>query len=211
MSNFRDWTLQHLNKRFGLKQLATHQALTSWLETEAVIDDVERNILARLSKKLILSIDSYNEQELIIKCIGGIISVVGLDGDNYSAFAERLLEATVDGEVLTGKPDLMLAAGTSEPEAPYFCLHEYKKSLENSGEPSGQCLAAMLAAQAKNPTEQVIYGCYVLGRQWLFMVLVGKQYAISNAYLVTRDDIFDIARILRALKYKVAAILNPVS
>ena len=199
MSNFRDWTLQHLNKRFGLKQLATHQALTSWLETEAVIDDVERNILARLSK------------ELIIKCIGGIISVVGLDGDNYSAFAERLLEATVDGEVLTGKPDLMLAAGTSEPEAPYFCLHEYKKSLENSGEPSGQCLAAMLAAQAKNPTEQVIYGCYVLGRQWLFMVLVGKQYAISNAYLVTRNDIFDIARILRALKYKVEAILNPVS
>jgi len=32
------------------------------------------------------------------------------------------------------------------------------------------------------------------------MTLQGKEYCISNGYMATRDDIFDIFRILKTLK-----------
>ncbi|MCP4348875.1 MAG: hypothetical protein GY795_25630, partial [Desulfobacterales bacterium] len=45
-----------------------------------------------------------------------------------------------------------------------------------------------------------IYGAYVIGREWCFIILQEKNYAISEPYIATKDDIFDIFRILRVLK-----------
>jgi len=47
---------------------------------------------------------------------------------------------------------------------------------------------------------EVIYGCYVVGRLWYFMVLKGKEYAISKDYSTTDEEIFDILKILKALR-----------
>ncbi|HNL07041.1 MAG: hypothetical protein JNM36_12895 [Chitinophagales bacterium] len=212
MSNFREYTLQKLRAEFGLSLVPSLASLDEWLSTQVMITAAEREVLNSLSQKLMNRIYAYNEQELILKCIGTIIGIVDLDGNNYRAFAERQLTATIDGKELSGKPDLMIATGTEEPETPYFCFHEYKKTIDIDRHPAGQCLAAMLAAQHLNNATQVIYGSFVIGREWCFMTLEGNQYAISNAYLVTRDDIFDIARILRALRLKIDAIVNaPIS
>jgi hypothetical protein len=40
----------------------------------------------------------------------------------------------------------------------------------------------------------------VIGNAWWFMVLEGKSYAISQDYSAITDEIFDICRILKALK-----------
>lgn len=45
-----------------------------------------------------------------------------------------------------------------------------------------------------------IYGCYVVGRSWFFMVLEGKEYAISEMYVATKSEIFDIVKLLKGLK-----------
>jgi hypothetical protein len=37
-----------------------------------------------------------------------------------------------------------------------------------------------------------LYGCYVVGRNWFFLVLNGKEYDVSLAYDATQDDLFDI-------------------
>jgi len=57
-----------------------------------------------------------------------------------------------------------------------------------------------LVAQELNKNQHPIYGCYILGRDWFFMVLQGRQYAISEVYAATKEDIFDIFRILKGLK-----------
>jgi len=58
----------------------------------------------------------------------------------------------------------------------------------------------MLVGQALNDNRQPIYGAYVIGSDWRFMVLKDKQYIISRNYSALTDEIFDILRILKALK-----------
>lgn len=46
-----------------------------------------------------------------------------------------------------------------------------------------------------------IYGCYVVGRFWYFVVIEGQEYAISDAYTATRvGDLLVIVKLLKGLK-----------
>ncbi|OQY43650.1 MAG: hypothetical protein B6242_14295 [Anaerolineaceae bacterium 4572_78] len=110
---------------------------------------------------------------------------------------KQVLEHKIE---LSGNPDGMIASGFRSPKQPYFCFNEYKKTLEQKGDPAGQCLAPMLIAQEMNNHKHKIYGCYVVGAAWYFMILQGKEYTISTFYNATDDDIFEIFRILKILK-----------
>ena len=114
----------------------------------------------------------------------------------------------LNGYTFNGEPDFAVATGIEVPETPYFFLQEYKKSMEQKGDPAGQCLAAMLVAQEMNEHRTAIYGCHVIGADWYFMLLQGKEYIITPAYVATRDDIFDIFRILKALKQIIIGMLE---
>ena len=39
-----------------------------------------------------------------------------------------------------------------------------------------------------------------VGRNWFFVVLEGREYAVSDAFVATQEDIFQIAGILQAVK-----------
>ena len=90
------------------------------------------------------------------------------------------------------------------PKVPYFAFQEYKKknpdSYRDKGDPKAQALAAMLVGQSQNQENLPIYGCYVIGQDWEFMVLKGKKFAQSVDYSAITDSIFDIYRILKVLK-----------
>ena len=45
-----------------------------------------------------------------------------------------------------------------------------------------------------------MYGCYVIGRNWFFLVLNGTEYAVSDAFVATQTDIYQIIAILRQVK-----------
>jgi hypothetical protein len=84
---------------------------------------------------------------------------------------------------------------------PYFFIHEYKQeSKRGSTDPKGQLLSEMLVAQVRNEGKMPVYGCYVLGRSWFFVILNGKEYAVSNAYNASDDDIYTVIAILRKVK-----------
>ncbi|GAB4192611.1 MAG: hypothetical protein OHK0057_21610 [Thermoflexibacter sp.] len=61
----------------------------------------------------------------------------------------------------------------------------------------------MLIAQVKNENDMPVYGCYVMDRFCFFVVLYGNEYAVSDAYTATQDDIFQIVSILRAIKVNI--------
>jgi hypothetical protein len=207
MSKFTDWNLQRLNKRFGLRQDKDSALLKEWMEGEAEMSDFEQKYLEKLRQNLNFRIDYFNEQELIMKAISPMVTLVNFDTDYFSAFSERRFTGVIDGEEMTGDPDLIIAEGSQEPEAMYFCLHEYKKSIDSSGDSVGQCMAAMMVAQHLNNSDlryadQPIYGCSVLGDKWRFIVLKDKDYAISEVFIETQNEIFEIFRILKILKQK---------
>ena len=197
---FKECTLLKLEKMFYLQQVRTHLVLQDWLSATADISDRERYNLLDLRELLIDNVDDWNEQELSLHFIGPIFTYVNFSTKHFNAFAERTLTGTVEGIKMSGKPDGMIASGKREPEIPYFCFQEYKKEKDADGDPAAQALAAMLVAQTLNEGKYPVYGCYVRGRNWFFMVLQGKNFCISQNYSSTKDELFDIFRILKVLK-----------
>jgi hypothetical protein len=95
---------------------------------------------------------------------------------------ERDLAVKIDDYELSGRVYGLIATGFRNPKKPYFCLNECKKGTDPNGDPKGQALIAMLAVRQLNQNDSPVYGCYVIGRDWYFMVIENKRYSISRDY-----------------------------
>jgi len=131
IKSFRDWTRQEIADKFGLDVKSTCLKLDNWLKVSGNIPTGIETELKRLQSKLKENVDIWNEQELIIKFIALLIDKIDYDSADYKSFANRKLKGVIDGELISGEVDLMVASGKFEPKEPYFCLHEYKKEKNN--------------------------------------------------------------------------------
>jgi hypothetical protein len=218
MSNFKDWNRDKLRARFGLKRNYHLPAMEAWSSSTEEISNLEQQILSLWQQSIQKYVDFWNEEEVKLKFIGNLISLTNYDTENLSAFADRYLEGEVDGEVICGKPDFMVAQGKQDVGSPFFFIHEYKKEApyppqgEIIEDPAAQLLAAMLVAYEHNLNisalnQKPIYGAYVIGRLWYFVVLQGREYAMSLAYDATKaDDLLEIFRMLKANRQQIREI-----
>ncbi|MCB1194061.1 MAG: hypothetical protein H7A23_11975 [Leptospiraceae bacterium] len=197
---FREWTLTTLDDTFGLRQIWECDLLQQWENNEAQITDHERNGLLLLQKSLIRGGRAWNEVELENKFISPLIMIADIDDEQIGYFLERPLSAVIGDYELSGIVDGMIATGFREPKKPYFCLHEYKRSIENQGTPDAQVLAAMLVAREQNQNKLPIYGLFVVGLVWNFIVLTGNDYCISRSYHADNEEVFSIFKIIKSLK-----------
>jgi hypothetical protein len=199
--SFRDCTLTFIDKIFKMRQLTEVPPMKDWLNTPNEISEFERQNLLYYQKNLVFNVHNWNENELNEHFIGPVFTLVNFSSYDFNHFSQREVSGQVDNYFLSGKPDSMVASGRREPEQPYFAFQEYKKELDPNGDPAGQALAAMLVGQAMEETPKVMYGCYVVGSIWKFIVLdTDKKYSLSSDYSALNDDIFDIFRILKNLK-----------
>ncbi len=206
--NFSECSLELLDDMFALDEIFESSALDAWLNQSMEISGFEKKTLEGLRKQLNINVKHWNEFELSYHFIAPIFATIDFSSSKqYSLFVERAFGGMVGDVEMRGKPDGMIASGFRKPKQPFFCFHEYKKSFEQKGDPAGQCLAAMLVAQEMNEHQHAIYGCYVVGADWYFMLLQGREYVMSTAYVATRDDIFDIFRILKVLKQIIIGML----
>jgi hypothetical protein len=203
--SFRDCTLRFLEKTFGLEEVKTLPSLDHWLRLPAEVSAFERQQLIYLREILVFNVHDWNEHELDRHFIGPLFTFVNFSSKKFNHFAQRDLEGMVEGWRLFGKPDGIIASGRREPEKPFFAFQEYKRLLDPDGDPAAQALAAMLVGQYLDEHPRPLYGCYVVGYDWRFMTLEGKQYAISHDYSALTDDIFTIFRVLKALKGMISA------
>ena len=199
-SNFRDWTLDKIDEAFNTKQVWQMNALDELLTFEYTPNEMEAWFLKELQSVYGLGGDNWNEVELENKFISPLIVLAKLNDERFSYFLERDLQVIIGDYDLSGKVDGMIASGYRNPKKPFFCLKEYKRQTDPNGDPVGQAMIAMLAAQTLNNNNNPIYGCYVIGRSWNFMALMGKEYAISNVYTCTTNELLDIFRILKGLR-----------
>ncbi len=199
---FSDWNKEELEATFGLTRCRSLTGLDEWLRLAAtqVSDEAEQVLLSRLQDVLIDQADAWNEVELTEYFIGPILALVNFHAADLNIFSERPLKGVVGDYELSGEPDAMIAKGRYSPQIPYCCFHEYKRAYEPKGDPAAQALAAMLVARELNPRKHAIYGMYVVAEKWHFMILDDRDYVISKGFLADDEEIFDIFKILKALK-----------
>jgi hypothetical protein len=207
-SNFRDWTLEKVERELKLVQVERLDALDELLSYDYSINQFEEYSLKVLQKNYVLhGGDDWNEIELENKMISPIFVASEIDNKQFSYFLERELSFSFDDYEISGKVDGMIATGFRSPQKPYFCMNEYKRGTDPYGDPRGQALVAMLVAQKINNNQKPIYGSYIIGRNWYFMVLEENKYAISKDFSCVDDEMFDIFRILKSLRVQIEKII----
>ncbi len=207
--SFKDWNFEEVEDTFELQKVENLPTLEKWLSCVYHGDDAEREIIDTLQKKLRREVSILNEEELKMRFIGKLIDLVDFFNGEYRYFLDRKLTIEKDGIKVEGKVDFMVARGKQTPKQPFFFLYEYKKEKGYASDPLGQLLMAMLAAQARNESgNQPIYGIYVIGRFWFFVVLEEKKYAVSLAYDSTREAIFEVVGFLKGVKGYIEAFIS---
>jgi len=203
---FRDCTQSLLYDLFGLQAIRSSPTLDDWLKSEIAVSEKEIMILEEYQERLLLNRNTWNEQELAMSFIGPVLSLVNFtEPYRFNLFSQRRIKtqvASLQGAdiELSGEPDGLIATGYFDPKVPMFAFTEYKRQLEPDGDPIGQTLAAMLVGQTLDPTEKPLYGAYVVGHDWYFLVLEGKRYTISQDFSAITESIIDIFRILKGLR-----------
>jgi hypothetical protein len=205
-SNFRDWTLDKIDDAFGLRQVYEMDTLAQLITPSYELNDFEKQYINTLQEHFKYGGDDWNEVELENKFISPMIVLAFKPNDRYAYFLERDLAVKIDDYELSGRVDGLIATGFRNPKKPYFCLNEYKKGTDPNGDPKGQALIAMLAVQQLNQNDSPIYGCYVIGRDWYFMVLENKQYSISRDYSCVTQEVFEIFKILKNLNARIEVL-----
>ncbi len=190
---------------FKLKHIKVENMalLSTWIEANEEINDIDLNYLDELRNEALLKIESWNEEELKMNYLSFIVRYAQYSKDeDYNVYFDRPISAEVEGHKINVIVDFMIAQGVLEYiKKPYFCFHEYKRAKKNNDDPIAQVLLAMLAAKENNKNGKPLYGAYIIGRHWYFMVLENKNYSISNAYNCTfKDDLFKIIAILRRFR-----------
>ncbi len=201
--SFKYWTREDLYLKLGLESKPNIAELQQWLVAEETLTREEVVFLDRLVDRSIEFIDVWNEMELMQKFINKVVDLVDFDLVEYRCtyFAERYLSATINDITLYGFADWLVAKGTHLPTYPFFFMHEYKPQGEKQIDGRGQLLALMIATQALNKDNFPIYGCFVHGRMWFFVVLKGLNYEISRSFDATRkEELYQIVKILKNQK-----------
>jgi len=202
---FSDATNKKLSNILKIKKIAYNKKFDEWFNYKYQISESENNFIKRLIEKNQLYLFTYNESKLTIKFIAPILNKIDFDTKNFTDWYNSEIRCKLNGYTLYGKPYLIVATGIEEPEKPFFFLQEYKKSLNPSGNPEYQVIAAMITAMTLN-NAKIIRGSYVIGRIWYFVILEKDEenykYYVSESFDALKiNDLKQIFINLKAIKF----------
>lgn len=212
--SFESWTTEELEDAFGLKRNDKLPTLHIWLQETCEIPLAHRQQMAEMQAQLIPYMEMFNEADIKNYFIIRLIQLVSFWHETYRAFYEYSLSATkkdINGQdvLLKGRAEMLVAKGKQAAKTPFFFFHEYKAQIPKSkNDPRGQVLSSMLAAQVYNENDTPIYGCYVIGESWKFVVLEGNEFAVSETFNAMNEDIYRIYEIMFACKRYIHQKLN---
>ena len=210
MRNFENWETQDLEIEFGLNQVPKMSLLDAWLSTpNCVLSEYELTRMEYLREKLNDNIAFWNEDELKIHFLSLIFLTVEFETANTRSFSKRFFKASFNNSEIGGNIDFLVAKGKQKPISPYFFICNYRqKSKKGIYDPKGQLIAKLFAVQQHSMVNFPLYGCYVVDKHWFFVVLNGKEYAVSNAFNASDVEIYQIIAILREVKTYIQQFMN---
>ena len=217
MKSFEKWTWEEVELTFGVKRVDSMPLLNDWLKAnEPPTTDFEKTTLNRNLERLKIMADNWNEDEIKFFFVSNIVSLVDFFKRGvYSSFTQRtlsvkLIDVNKNEVALRGRVEFLVAARTQNPRQPFFFLHEYKPTYKTTpSDPLGQLLVSMLATQTLNIQERPLYGVYVVGKLWQFVLLDKNEYAVSSSFDATDEtDLFKIFSILKQCKIYIEKYVN---
>ena len=208
MKPFERWKYEEVELTFGTERVKDLPSLVEWLEADEPADDFEKKILGIYYDQLVRKVDAWNEDELKFFFLSHIITLVDFTKPKvYSSFSQRTIAAKrkdvnqkdVD---LRGRIEFFVALGEQTPRQPFFFIHEYKPLNKTTpSDPLGQLLIAMLATQTLNDIKRPLYGTYIRGSNWQFVVLENNQYSVSKSFdAIEEIELYKIFSILKRCK-----------
>ncbi len=207
MKSFESWSFEEVQKTFGIKRTFQNSVLANWIKADKQPSETERNTIEFQRDLLLRYVDSWNEDEIKFHFISPFISIINFTTDKYKSFTQRNLHFKTDKVEAGGRVDFMVCTGIQKPDRPFFFFNEYKPSKRGFNDPLGQLLIEMVAALHLNNNDTPIYGAYTEGRFWYFVVLGENEYAISDAFDATNNEIYKIYAILCKAKDYIEEIL----
>ncbi len=200
MKSFSKWTIEDVEDTFHVVLHKHHERLQAWMTSQTSPSEEEDLQLTHLQEKLQDHVWDWNEEELKVYFIIPLLNLVDFDQKQYHPFLARELSMTYHDEKVAGTVDFVVASGKRSPKRPFFFLHEYKKEHDSSDDPLGQLMIAMVTAQMLNNDEHPVYGAYVMGRYWHFVVLEGQRYAVHTGLNATDKELKTIFSVLHNTK-----------
>ena len=204
------WTTGLVVKTFNLEKIYDNfSLLNDWMSVENDLSDQDIEFLEYRRAQLIRNVNSWNEETLKMKFIAFLLDMARYDVGKVQGLFEAEISAIVETYPLKVITDFTVAKVIEDYiDKPYFYFlhtesfgHEYKQK-KNAKDPTAQVLLAMLIAQVHNQDGKPIYGCYVIGELWHFMVLHGKEYAVHNGLNATnKEELQAILLVLRKFKH----------
>ena len=205
MEKFHALRSEKVITTFNIKSKKRCDDLDELLSDSSTLTPFELGILDMALDRYEQLGDGWNEEELKMHFISPIFGVANPNIQNIcKTFFERPLSGIINNYELNVITDCMIASydGAGLPVNPYFFLQEFKQAQRfGRTDPEGQMLVAMLLAQEKNADSKVLYGCYVIERNWFFTTLNGLDYCVSRQFDSTqKHDLLQIVYTLRKLK-----------
>ncbi len=199
-----EYDLNQIADAFDIQAVNQCDDLDNWMSAMYDLTIAERDILDELHTDTVQNADYWNEEELKIQFVGLVFLIAKVKvNKKISVFYERPMSAKINGYKLAVISDCMVATPKmfNAPQNPYFFLQEFKKGKGEKNDPEAQMLIAMLIAQHNNSDGKPIYGGFLVGSEWRFTTLVGKNYCISRKYdAMQKNDLLQIVFSLRKLK-----------
>ena len=201
---FKDWLYEDVMNEFGLIRLEKHPFLDHLKTIKLAENDSHRPFIE--SKRLLLLdyVDTWNNDETTFIFIAPFFNQIRFFSEHFKAFIQRELSVKYESGTKTtkGLVEFMLGKGVQRERKPFNLFLQQYKAEKRDNDPLGQLLIAMVAAKVQNADDKPIYGIYVNGRNWFFVILDNNTYGVSDPYVATSDDIFDLFAVLEFLRDK---------
>ncbi len=167
--DYQNIKYQDIAEVVNIKSVFDKSKFNNWFLYKYKISEEEETFLENLIEKNEASLSRYNEAKLLVRFISQVLMKVDFDTGEIKDWYENFLTGEINGYKFNGKTDFMVAKGEVYPEKPYFFIQEFKRTTPHN-DPLFQLLAEMLVALEKNETN-IMYGGYVYGEHWKFIIL----------------------------------------
>jgi len=169
--SFKKIEFHDLQNIVQIDELLDEAVFDDWFQFDYTLTQDEDTFLQELITENWRYVDSYSEEELKAQIIIPLVNKVNFFQNGVRGWYERPLKGTINGVILQGSPDYMVASGIETPTNPYFFIQEYKKELGDR-HPKNPLLAEMMVALELNQMT-TIRGAFIIGRTWNFVTGIG--------------------------------------
>ncbi|NJO01594.1 MAG: hypothetical protein HC880_07805 [Bacteroidia bacterium] len=201
------WREGDMILNFGLKRIINPLTplMKEWMEAPYPnFNEAEQYLFDHAFQKAEASLVGWSEEDLKMKLISPVLDLGYLleDSQGIVSLFDKLISSEVDNIPLSVRTDFMIATGVLDAfRKPFFHFQEYKPQKNPSGDSMAQLLMAFLIAQQINQDKQPLYGAEIIRKTWTFVVMEGREYCVSKAFVSTdRDDLLSIIGILRKFR-----------